>query len=98
MWSASDLRDSGARVRSFGYRIAGILKSEAQDTPQAVFVFNEKDVRHDKQKSEFRSQNPDKDCLDTFILASEILRPETSCHDSSLVARVSSALTNTPSD
>ena len=98
MRNAGDLRDSGARVGSLGDGIAGILKSEAQDAPQAVFVFNEKDVRHDKQKSEFRSQNPDKDRWDHFILASEILRPETSCHDSSLVARVSSALTIMPSD
>lgn len=89
MWSASDLRDSGARVGSFGYRITGILESEAQHTPQAVFVFNKKDVRHDKQKSEFRSQNPDEGCCDHFILASEIcvLTPGLMIHRSSLMCQ-----------
>ena len=42
----------GARVRGLSDGVAGVFQRHAQDAPQALFVFDEKDVRHEARSSQ----------------------------------------------
>jgi hypothetical protein len=46
VWSRSDFLECVASIRRFGDAVTCVLKGETQNAAQAVFIFNEEDVRH----------------------------------------------------
>src|SRR5918911_2624591 len=65
-----------ARVRALGDAVARVLQRQAEHAPETVFVFNEKNVRHDeKQESESRSQEPEEKA-ETALGSPFILTPD----------------------